>query len=217
MTWTRLVMSALSLVATPLATAQPIPQSRVPSLVLGSETPVCRRMVNRLKGVTRKQFSDGSMDKRFDADRWRTTTFKWYGDPYPHTFRYRAFDLDNSGRERVILAERHLSKYSEHDLWYVLPLSTLYLVESGQLSADAFDEAERITEDSVDFWNPDGLGLAQSFIATWTLGSQNYVIFQDVTFPRGRGSLLVLTTYKADPYKDGGRWQPMKAICAIRS
>ena len=172
-------------------------------------------LVKRLKGVTKKQFREGSMDKRFDADRWRSTSFNWGSNPYPYTFRYRSFDLDNKGRERVILAERHLGKYHYHDLWYVVPLSTLLLVESGQLPADVFEEAERIDERSVDFWNPEGLGLTQSFIASWTYEKQNYVIFQDVAFP-WRGSLLVLTTYEADPYRDGGRWKPMKAICAIR-
>lgn len=122
--------------------------------IVGSEKGVCRELVKRVRKITKKQFLDGEVQGIFDDGQWRTTTFSWRdnsGRMWPQDFRYRTFDIDNDGKDEVILSERAMGRYSYYDLWRILPFSNLPAIESGQLSVAAFNEAEMINQRSAGF------------------------------------------------------------------
>jgi len=142
------------------------------------------------------------------------------GNRKPRDLRWGRFDINNDGLPEIVITYRTSIRSTDQDAWEVLSSSDFSAIQKNGIAWDEYSP-ERISSADVDFADADGFGLTLAFMFPWTHAKRNYVVFQDVFFAHpelsgGSPRYVVLAEYKKDPYRDGGRWVPMKPICAVR-
>jgi hypothetical protein len=217
-------IAALAALATVLAS--PV-SARTPSpyrLVVDKEKSVCAHVLRVIARLPREDLTGGKLSEasEFSSEQWTTTSVDWTdtsGFRAPREFRYRLFDIDNDGETEVVISYSWLLRSALHETWEILSPTEFSARQRTGVTWDTY-YPKRLTERDVDFSDREGRGLTLAFMAPLTYANRNYVIYQDVQFgsrdPADGRRYLLVTEYQKDPYQDGGRWVPMKVVCAIR-
>jgi hypothetical protein len=179
-----------------------------------------------LKIISRINFEEflfGRLSESLGVQEWQTTSVEWTdkaGSRASRELRYRRFDIDNDGNPEVVITHRNIIRSTEYDSWEILSDSEFAVIQKDGIVWDQH-APERIDSSNVEFADAEGFGLGlTTFMVPWRYAKRNYVVFQEVFFghPDRRASprYMVLAEYQRNPYGDGGRWEPMKPVCAIR-
>jgi hypothetical protein len=154
---------------------------------VGDANSVCGHAVRALQRVPAAAFSPNEdWRKWFHRGNWTpfsTNLLRHDGSTIPYSFSYTTFDLDNNGREEVILWKRSMMHSAEIDVWYLVSKEELSTVLRDPLPVAVVLNLPAIKtygdSVSVDTYVPVDFGV-------WSRDGVNYLVMREFGFPKRR-------------------------------